>query len=288
MRDEETMEKLKKAVQLAYSMGSCHLIVSANSPPPRQEKLLRETMDYFKGRAGALLYTEESNELMRRAEQWLTTLAAERKILRVIEDVRPDLRTAANPSFTKPKPQKQPWEWTNDVEIPPFDYPGPWLSTLNGQTCEGVVKDQLWYRIESLTDAIKVARADGASEALCVQAATVRQGLVARTKELPADRVVLDPEGEGLKLLPPGTQRAISGMTGDAYSYMVNFPNEVGQFELPCTREELVDVAVDDCRPVCSIYVEKRKCHLGRRCPWRHCMPMPGDTIREPVKLEDV
>merc|ERR1711879_33098 len=101
--------------------------------------------------------------------------------------------------------------------------------------------------------------------------------------DLPADRCVLDPLGEGIKLLPRGQQRAVWPITGEVYTYGTGseFGSNLG-IENSVDSSLLTSCEVDERRPVCSNYLAG-KCNLARKCPWRHCQPLPGDSIREPV-----
>eukprot|EP00927_Polykrikos_kofoidii_P044453 TRINITY_DN38411_c0_g1_i1.p1 TRINITY_DN38411_c0_g1~~TRINITY_DN38411_c0_g1_i1.p1 ORF type:complete len:814 (+),score=137.09 TRINITY_DN38411_c0_g1_i1:65-2506(+) len=264
--DEAARDALLDAVNKAYNRGSRGLILGVNSPPSiPQEFPLKAAMRVVRERN---LHNEVENvDLLKRGAQWLTVLEAERTIVEEMEIARPDLRMAAS------------------APVPPPNRGMPWYSTQDFRNIQGCEKSERWGNIERLTEAIRTAKADGASDALVNRAEAVREELVARTRELPANRCVLDPEGEGVKLLPRGKQRAIWPVNGSNYIYEVNA--EVGGDDLP-PREELANTGVDSCRPVCSIYNEGKKCHLGRRCPWRHAKPMPGDSIREPLNVEDL
>eukprot|EP00929_Paragymnodinium_shiwhaense_P013145 TRINITY_DN121010_c0_g1_i1.p1 TRINITY_DN121010_c0_g1~~TRINITY_DN121010_c0_g1_i1.p1 ORF type:complete len:788 (+),score=131.69 TRINITY_DN121010_c0_g1_i1:68-2431(+) len=300
-QDQLACEGLAKAVHDCEAAGTMNLVVNVHSPPPRGEAPLLQAIEAVKARG--LQYSMENTKLIARAEKWLRTLEVERKLVQVVHAVSPDLRAAANLRHTHgPGPCFGGWKGGHQPSIakgvlkssldgplahlPPETVGSrPWHTTGDGANSEGAVRAQQWANVEALTLTIKEAEEGGASRTLVQDAKKLWAGIVARTPALPADRCVLDPDGEGLKVLPPGQLRAVWSVTGDAYNYMID--GEVGGIDVP-PREELGDVAVDESRPVCSIFVEKGKCHLGRKCPWRHCQPMPGDSIREPVKLEDV
>merc|ERR1719436_876769 len=105
--------------------------------------------------------------------------------------------------------------------------------------------------VEELREALKVAKEEGANLSLIENTAQLYHQLVAQKRELPAECCVLDPEGEGIKLLPMGTKRAV-WTTGEVYTYNVDTgaAGEVGD-PLP-PAEQLASVSVDDARPICA------------------------------------
>jgi len=266
-QEDEACDALEAAVKGAFLRGSNGFVLRPNLPPPPQEAPLLEAIRVVSLKG--LQRRGKCPELLERGERWLKTVEAERRLVRVIDDVQPDLRRTA---------------YTKDI-VSAMRQPGtgPWVATGTFEKTEGDLKDELWANVERLTESARQGQEDGANHELIRQATELRAALVARTKELPADRCVLDPDGEGLKLLPVGSRRALWPSTGEAYTFHV--ASDLADDVPP--RDQLGDVSVDDCRPVCSIFVEKKRCHLGRRCPWRHCEPIPGDEIREPIMLED-
>lgn len=266
--DAETTHEMQAAVRNAYAIGQQHLVHDVGAPPPLPEAPLRQAISTFrarpglKGRAGSEVWEE-----LVRGERWLRIVDAERTIVGVIAGVRPDLRDGGRGFYSEN----------------PLAGAKPWRTTFEGRILEGSVKVNRWERIESLAEAIRVAKESSASDGLVAEAQGVYAELVARTRELPADRCVIDPAGNGVKLLPRGERRAIYGRTGEVYTY------EAGAAEGHSTEDSmphpslLGDVDVDPCRPVCANFHKKGACHVGRECPWRHCRATESDVIREPV-----
>lgn len=271
-------EALELAVQSAYNKGANHIISCSTAPEPVQRQAIEEAIQNIErehlDRCGD--HVEKNCELIKKGRAWCRMIDAERALAVVVEKARPNMETAGLVRHTK-KP-----------EIGGISAKGPWHTTLKGQESEGAVKTAIWANVENLTAAIKESEAQGASPHLIKDAGDLLSGIIARTRELPADRCVLDPTGQGLRLLPPGRHRAIQPSTGDAYVYQrgsLQGDDALKPWEQPIY--ELGNISVDDCRPVCSIFVDKGYCQLDRRCPWRHCQPRKGDTIREPVQLDD-
>eukprot|EP00438_Fugacium_kawagutii_P022773 Skav228478 [mRNA] locus=scaffold1092:12191:19188:- [translate_table: standard] len=135
-----------------------------------------------------------------------------------------------------------------------------------------------WKHIEDLRAAVQAAKSQDISESHMHQAEELLAALVARTHELPADRCVLDPDGEGVKLLPKGHNRAVWPITGAEISTPSStFTREMGDMSVP--KDILGDAAIDDARPVTveAEWAKSSTCKAGRDCPWRHCKPQVGN-----------
>jgi hypothetical protein len=258
--------ELDQAVRSAYNLGKQHIVTSSKQPDPPEKLALIVKLAAFKARGLDRRASYEIQNMIEMGETWLSIVDAERKLVRFIETGKSDLKRRVE---------------EEDFRI-----------------------EYQWDRIEELAQAIKRGKLEKASPSLVHDANEIFTHLVARCRELPADRVVLDPAGEGVRILPIGNQRAIWPTTGECYTYgtgsdqfqrnnpgaawvgtMSQLPGSTES--LPCAPEELGNCAVDPCRPVCSIYVKKGKCHYGRRCPWRHCKPLPGDSIKEPIGVDE-
>jgi len=258
---------LHAASEACHRVGRSNL-VSGREPlgPVRAEAGIRAAI--AKVREQQLQMSGRNLELIEEGEQWLRTLEVERELLQMVEAARPDLETVGQ-------------------RVKPLSNGAPWTSTRVGQTAGEAMKVSTWHRVEMLTESLKRAKEVGAGDALVKDASTLLAGIVARVKDLPADRCVLDPGGEGVKLLPQGTQRAVYLTTGDPYLYRpdAGTADDAGDLGLP--REELGDVSVDEARAVCAEFAQKSTCRAGKRCPWRHCKPKPGDSVRECIIFED-
>jgi hypothetical protein len=220
------------------------------------------------GEAPEILVTKHKDNarLIEEGRKWAITLYSEIAIVEAIDEAEPCLNVDYH-HLTRP-----PVAGT------------PWASTTVGHAMACDERRKVWEKIEDLRDSVKNAERGGASHGLVEVAQELLAELVARTPELPADRCVLDPEGHGVKLLPKGRQRALWVHTGDSYMYEPDKvkASELNNFDLP-PKEELQGTSVDPFRPVCAHYAATGKCKLGKRCPWRHTTPQPGDTVREPI-----
>ncbi|CAE7616163.1 MAP1D [Symbiodinium pilosum] len=156
-----------------------------------------------------------------------------------------------------------------------------------GAVCE--VRNSGWKHIEDLRAAVQAAKFQDISESHMKEAQALLAALVARTHELPSDRCVLDPDGKGIKLLPKGQQRAVWHITGDAYTFEQG-SSQGGDMgvDISPPKDLLGDAAVDDARPVCAQWAKSSRCKAGRDCPWRHCRPQAGDSVRECILFDDV
>jgi hypothetical protein len=253
--DARATLELEDAVRDAYFLGTQHLITSTRQPDPDEKQVLIMKLKAFQDRGLERRGGQVALEIVHRAQTWINILDAERALVRYIEIGNADL--------------------------------------IKRVTEEDFRIEYQWDRVEDLAVAIKVGRAEKASPSLVATAQELFVNLVARCKELPADRTVLDPSGEGVRILPAGNQRAIWATTGENYTYETgslvgrNLPGASEDDTLPCRPNELGNVGVDPTRPVCSIYHAKGFCAHGRRCPWRHCKPLPGDSIREPLGIDE-
>mmetsp|Transcript_8000 Transcript_8000/g.14548 ORF Transcript_8000/g.14548 Transcript_8000/m.14548 type:complete len:714 (+) Transcript_8000:40-2181(+) len=267
-RDNEACAALDDAWDIATLKGMRHLISNANDPDPFQAKLLRDAISI--ARARGLQARDHVADLLQKSEQWLGTLEAERELLRAVEEARPDLRWAAQVRLTQPPVLGKPW-----------------VATTMCRLAESEVRNVGWRHIEDLRAAIQVAEVKDISEAHMKDAQALLASLVARTHELPSDRCVLDPDGEGIKLLPKGQKRAVWPVTGDAYTFEhgASRGGDMGVDSSP-PREVLGGAAVDDARPVCAEWAKSARCKAGRDCPWRHCKPQAGDTVRECILFD--
>lgn len=265
--DNAAREGLEEAARAARQLGPNNLAAVPGAATPREAAPLRQAIAAVRERN---LHHEPNNaELIRFGEQWLRTLDAERALSAALQEARPALNVVGK-RMTTPPVSGQPWQ-----------------ATTMGRAAEGEIQRAAWHKVELLREALKVARTEGAYTVLVKQASELLADLVARTPELPADRCVLDPEGDGLKLLPMGSQRAVWLETGDTYIYQPESKTAGALGEPLPARELLGEVGVDEKRPVCADFAKRRSCRAGRRCPWRHCLPKAGDTIRECILFED-
>lgn len=259
--DNEACQKLQDAFASCELRGLRHVVTNTSLWPLEEELPLRQAMALVRGRR--LQDMRNNMELLKKGETWLRVVEGEYDLMKAVEDSRPELLRAGMTKYTSPP------------------LPGiPWHSTTMGKLTEGEIRKTSWRQIEVLSNAIQVAKDTGASHLLLKDATDLLQALVARTPELPADRCVLDPEGEGVKLLPMGQQRAVWPVTGDVYMYDAESGN-AGDIDSTPPREKLGRVDVDDARPVCAEWAKHSTCKAGRRCPWRHTKPQAGDSIRE-------
>lgn len=202
--DAAACEALDGAVVAAYRHGKCHLVLvgfSGGPGPLKEAAGLREAMSHV--RARGLDLKGENPNLINRAEQWLRVLENERMLVATMDEVAPDL--------TKNFRQE-------DFERPHSGKPRLTLMNTIGKIGEAKARHDAWSHIEDLTEAIRTAKAGGASEGLLHEAGEMLSQLVANTPELPADRCVLDPDGNGVKLLPKGKNRVMWVHTGDRKS----------------------------------------------------------------------
>ncbi|CAE7322232.1 MAP1D [Symbiodinium necroappetens] len=267
-RDNEACAALEDAWDIVSLKGMRHLVGRANDPDPFQAKLLRDAISIARSRG--LQVRAGVADVLQKGEKWLSTLEAERELLRAVEEARPDLRWAAQVRLT---------------EAPVVGK--PWIATTMFKMAESEVRSGGWKHIEDLRAAVQVAESRDISESHMKEAQALLAALVARTHELPSDRCVLDPDGEGIKLLPKGHQRAVWPITGDTYTYEQGSSQggDMGVDILP-PKEVLGDAAVDDARPVCAEWAKSSRCKAGRDCPWRHCRPQAGDSVRECILFD--
>eukprot|EP00418_Pyrodinium_bahamense_P082561 CAMPEP_0179064518 /NCGR_PEP_ID=MMETSP0796-20121207/27989_1 /TAXON_ID=73915 /ORGANISM="Pyrodinium bahamense, Strain pbaha01" /LENGTH=393 /DNA_ID=CAMNT_0020761467 /DNA_START=956 /DNA_END=2138 /DNA_ORIENTATION=+ len=232
--DRAACAALGTAVRAAEQHGPNNTGAVPGSSALREEVPLRRAIAAVRERG--LQDSGRNAELISRGERWLGTLEAERSLLAATEAARPLLQVVGQ-----------------RMTMPPL--PGaPWQATAACRREEGEIQRAAWQKVELLGKALQAARAEGASDVLLRQAAELLAQLVARTPELPADRCVLDPEGDGLRLLPMGMQRAVWLQTGDPYLFSPESKSvgELGESLPP--REQLGGVSVDDSRPVCAEY----------------------------------
>ncbi|CAJ1372937.1 unnamed protein product [Effrenium voratum] len=267
-KDNEAFAALEDAWDIATLKGMRHLVNTARDPDPFQAKLLRDAISI--ARARGLQARSHVAGLLQKGERWLNTLEAEKELLQAIEDARPDLRWVAQTRLTQPPILGKPWH-----------------ATTLSKVAEGEVRKTGWKHIEDLRAAVQVAKSQDISESHMNEAERLLASLVARTHELPADRCVLDPDGEGVKLLPKGQHRAVWHITGDSYTFNegANMGGDMGVDVLP-PKDLLGDANIDDARPVCAEWAKRSTCKAGRECPWRHCRPQAGDSIRECILFD--
>mmetsp|Transcript_89717 Transcript_89717/g.168959 ORF Transcript_89717/g.168959 Transcript_89717/m.168959 type:complete len:719 (-) Transcript_89717:41-2197(-) len=270
--DAAASEGLATAVATAYKVGKCHLVLVgfAGGPGPvREAAALREAVDWVRSRG--LDLKGENPSLINRAEHWLQVLESEKMLVATMEDVAPDLKIPFRPTYHHPQ----------------------LLSTAIGKNADASARKQAWTNIEDLCQVMRSAKAGGASDGLLREAGEMLEMLIAKTPELPGDRCVLDPDGQGVKILPKGKHRAMWVHTGDMYMYDAEsgkagkMEDEVAHREEMADDNLLGDVDVDPCRPVCAEYAKSATCRYAQRCPWRHCMPKAGDSIRECIFFDD-
>lgn len=238
-------------------------IVQPRAPAPKEETALRTAVQVIEERK--LTMRGKVPDFLRRADAWIRAVDAERYLLIEEERLRPLYGHMNDKGYHS--------------EVAPV-IGLPWKVTLHGINEENEKRRAKFDEVEKLGEAIKGAAAAGANENMLAQVSELYRHLVAQIHELPSERCVLDPEGEGIKLLPLGTNRAV-WVTGEVYCFKpeTGEADELG--EPPPPAETLGDVSVDDARPVCAEFAEKGTCKQGRRCPWRHAKPKPGDIIRE-------
>jgi hypothetical protein len=261
-------EALEEACRNAFKFGRSHLVsvhFSQGYGPTAEAAAIKQAISEVRSRG--LKDVGNNAELLEQGETFCQTLEMETMLVETMEEAFPVLEI----------------DWRS-ISQPPV--PGkPWKATTVGLADLAGKRNEAWKKVEDVNVAIKTAREGGASHGLVEEAQRLVQNMIARTTELPADRCVLDPDGQGVRLLPKGKQRAVWVHTGETYMYdsQTHEAGELEDFELPPT-EELGDVTVDHAKPVCA-HFQAGKCKLGRRCPWRHCKPLAGDTIREPIRF---
>jgi len=267
-RDNEACAALEDAWTAAILRGSRHLVRFAGQDEPPEAARLRHATALVRSRG--LEGKGKNMEYIQNAEKWLGVLDAEYLLVNATEEARPDLRWTAQ---------------TRNTQAPVKTV--PWHATTMGRIAEGEVRKEGWKHIEELRSAIQEASQHDISEVILYQARQLLTELIARTPELPADRCVLDPEGEGIKLLPKGQHRAVWTLSGDAYNYdsTVHIAGNLGEDSPP--KELLGDVNTDESRPVCAEWAKSQTCRAGRNCPWRHVRPKAGDSIRECIIFEE-
>jgi hypothetical protein len=264
--DAEACKMLEDRWTAASFRGFRHLVRYAGQPELTEAEPLRNAITWIRSRG--LQNQTRNAEIIRTGEKWLATLEAEAELQTVTEAARPDLR------------------WTAQTRLTQGPVEGkPWIATTLGKVTDGQIRKEGWKHIEDLREAIQVASNRDVSDVILTQAQNLLTELIARTPELPADRCVLDPEGDGIKLLPKGQQRAIWSLTGDVYCYDVESA-KAGELDEAPPRELLGEVGVDDARPVCAEWAKTLTCKAGRNCPWRHVRPKPGDSIRECILFD--
>jgi hypothetical protein len=262
------MEALADACREAFSYGRIHLVsvhFASGMGPRKQAANIRAAVADVRARG---LQEEGNNpELIEEGLKWCDILSYEIGIVEALEKAFPSLTVDFSHLTTPPVAG------------------APWKGTTVGHAVDCDERRKVWKTIEELMTAIKIAENGGASTGLTESGHELLNTLIARTPELPADRCVLDPEGKGVRVLPEGRQRGLWRHTGEAYLYApdkANSATEVNDFELP-PGENLVGTSVAPARPVCASYAKQGNCKLGKRCPWRHCKPIKGDAIREPI-----
>eukprot|EP00933_Yihiella_yeosuensis_P051202 TRINITY_DN49072_c0_g1_i1.p1 TRINITY_DN49072_c0_g1~~TRINITY_DN49072_c0_g1_i1.p1 ORF type:complete len:727 (+),score=81.12 TRINITY_DN49072_c0_g1_i1:43-2223(+) len=252
---------LKEAWLDAMRYGMRHVVTHTGMWPLPEIEPLKQAISAARYRG-----IEDNLEVaanIEAGERWMCVMEAEYALVKATEESKPELfRVGMRKMTESPNPGM------------------PWQATTLGRLTESEDRKASWTQLERLAAALQAAKGTGASERLVRDAKNLYSELVARTRDLPSDRCVLDPEGEGIKLLPMGHQRAVWTTSGEAYMY--NARNcEAGELDEMPPREMLGDVAVDDARPVCAEYAKYSRCKAGRQCPWRHCKPQAGDQIKE-------
>jgi hypothetical protein len=266
--NDAAIQALQDACKNAFRCGRIHLVSMhfSTGPGPQQEAVdvERAVADV---RAKGLQNEGDNARLIEEGVAWTTLLHNETRIVSACQRAFPLLEVDYQNLSRSPVPG------------------APWAGTVIGHQIDNEKRRDIWRQVEELTQAIKMSSTGGASQGLIDEANKLIANVIARTPELPADRCILDPEGHGVKLLPKGRQRAIWQHTGEAYLYDPD-SNEAGaelnNFDLP-PKQELRNTSVDAARPVCATFAKGQKCHLGKRCPWRHTKPVAGDSVREPV-----
>lgn len=265
--NEAACKALADACRAAFAYGRVGLVsveFRYGRGPVKEANDLEDAIAVVKARS--LHEDGENPRLIEEGEAWIKTLRMESLIVEAMMTASPCL--------------------TIDFKtLAPAPIPGaPWAGTVVGHAVHCDKRREVWSQIEDLSVAIKTSKDGGISSGLLDLAQDLLNGLIARTPELPADRVVLDPGGHGVKLLPKGKQRGQWVHTGDAYLYDTasQKAGEINNFDLP-PDEQLRNTSVDPGRPVCASYAQTGKCKAGKRCPWRHATPVEGDVIRESI-----
>jgi len=255
-RDAAACEALEAAVTRARARGPNNLATSPVDAVPEEDVAkMRQAIAGVRDRG--LQDSPGNKELIAFASQWLKTLEAERVLAAALEEARPMLHVIGR-------------------------------RTGIGHEEDAALRASAWHQVDTLREALRTAESENTYKVQLQHGKQLLSELVARAPELPVDRCILDPEGDGLRLLPKGSRRAVWMATGDSYLHRPGdgTAGEIG--EPPPAPEMLGDVSVDEARPVCAEFAKKRSCHAGKRCPWRHCTPKSGDTIRECILFEDL
>lgn len=278
--DAAANQALADACRDAFAYGRIHMVSVhfSSGPGPQEEAIAIETAvalvrsrglhELMVERPGNPDGPQNNPKLIEEGLKWAKTLHNETFIVEAMEKAFPFLSVDYHSLANSPVPG------------------APWKGTTLGEQMNCEKKREIWTQVEELGQAIKIATTPGeiASSGLVSEGNRLMKDLIARTPDLPSDRVVLDPEGRGIKLLPKGRQRALWQHTGDSYLFEPEraVGKELNDFELP-PLEELRDTSCADARPCCATFASGKPCKLGKRCPWRHKMPLPGDSVREPV-----
>jgi len=261
--DHAATEKLKDAVDAIHGLNGARLGIGKEGEDLPQYEALEDALSEVRKRN--LEGKPKMVPLVRQGDRWLHVRRVERALDKACNRAEKDLPHAGKQLTL------------------PASLGGHGFASQDGQDNEEYLRQRVWDRIEALRDALRSARAEGAADLILARGDKLVEMLLARTVELPAECCVLDPDGNGVKILPNGRKRATWDFTGDPYTYMESGQADALGDDMP--TEDLDAAPVDPARPICAAFL-KGRCHMGSECAWRHGRYIPGDTVREPVLQE--
>lgn len=285
--DRAAMKELQEAVEGVERMmpKERNMYVHPGCDIPEQEIVLQKAIAKI-GERG-LQKRGKNPAFLLRGDQWLRSIHAERNLLRVAAEAKPLYGNLSEQETRPPAEGHLPhfisyFSPSEATRKGPQREGRPWLATSIGKAAEDQAQRSKFDKVEELGEALKVAKAEGANKHWVEKTELLYSTLIAQVHELPSERCVLDPEGDGVKLLPVGTNRAV-WVTGEVYTFNAETGEADELGEPPPPSEHLGAVSVDDARPVCAEFAKTGTCKYmhDRRCPWRHVKPKKGDTLRE-------
>jgi hypothetical protein len=224
-----------------------------------EQKELQDAIARAEGQANAKLGPDDANNLIAQGKHQLALVAKEQNLTAITKATDEDLAGVS-------------------VDYMPARPGGKNVHEMDKYRA---AQTDAWQRLDTLRLATVDAQGAGANPVLLDRAQHRVAEFVGRTVELPEERVVLDPEGHGLRMLQPGVQRATDPYSGEAYCWNVSTYSACYM-----AREGLGEVDTDAARPLCAAFVAGN-CSLGQKCAWRHAKQQPGDRLREPIQLKD-
>lgn len=245
--DREAGEELKLRVEKAVVRPNGHG-VNPDLPDPPEVAPLRAALTTARERG--LDQRRAYVRLVESGDAWMRTFDSERILARAAQASTPDLKLA----------------------------PSLWPSPIPAQNCsKGMVRVEIWRRIEDLTVALNAAKANSADRWQVEWCTKLLADLVAAMPELPSDRCVPDPSGKGLRLLAKGEQRAVFGRTGDNYMYHVE-SGDAGRMGcmFSASAENLGNVSSSSLSTMCAAWHASGSCSAGSKCPFQHPMRLNG------------